>query len=193
MIFTWQKFVAAFVEVCQSFYHTVTVRAALAGSIDAAIISGASVSQGTERSEELYYDLREAGFEAIPGMGAYKGLEESAILVFPQDGKKFDNAENVHLLRLAKKYYQESTMFIIDGKSSLRYTDAEQQGLESIGDSFLTGDDVSCDDACSVFAGIKFSATFSKPEKVWNTTKDAEGNTWSQLNDAPPSPASNWQ
>jgi hypothetical protein len=187
----WTEVVSNFLF---SLFHTITVRSVLSGNVDAAIISGASESYGTERTEELSYDLQEAGFVIVPGFGYYKGTSEPSIMVLPSNGIKFDDAENLHILRLAKKYHQESVMLIYDGKSALRYVAGIQITLVAIGDTFHTGEDVSCDDACSEFAGVRFSAAFNNlPErgKIWNTTKDADGNSWAQLNETP-NPASNW-
>lgn len=157
---TRNSFIKLTLEFAFTTWHKIALRAALAGEVEFAVISGYSNKDNVDWSTDLWQQLDAYQFPLLPGKGSYKEVDESSIMVFPRDGEAFTYEEILILELYGNGYQQESILFSRDGKTWLSYLRSDSS--ETIGNGFIVGADVSCDDACSQFGDVVFSAAFTK-------------------------------
>lgn len=156
---TRNSFIKLTLEFAFTTWHKIALRAALAGTVEFAIISGHVNRDNVDYTAFIWVELGVHQFPSLPGHGSYKGVEESAIMVFPRNGEFFQYDEMRLLESYGQAYSQESILFSSKGKTWLAYL--KSGNSETIGNGFIVGSHVTCDDACSKFGDVIFSAAFT--------------------------------
>jgi len=88
-----------------------------------------SDEQIIQRNKQLHNDLIDSGYQFLPVVGKYGGIEDSFLIMVQDSDKK-------ELTDLGKKYNQDSVIHVDNNKNEMIFTTGENVGKSHVGDEF---------------------------------------------------------